>query len=178
MRARNYITCRGCHSLDAFGGPRSQMNVLIHKDVIKANDVNCLQCHRDVGHVYEQPVAKTGGWYTAKQAEAGGKLYQAQCGTCPRCETGRRLWAGAERSVVAPDVWRRKAIDGVGRNQRPDGPICGRDLHNTAVAGYSVLPAATKRAAFGEPAACGYARAGRCIAGEIEMVGAAERKTD
>jgi len=25
--------------LDAFGGPRSQMKVLIHKDIIKANDV-------------------------------------------------------------------------------------------------------------------------------------------
>lgn len=39
LQAHNYITCRGCHVLDAFGGPRSQMKVLIHKDIIKANDV-------------------------------------------------------------------------------------------------------------------------------------------
>lgn len=30
------------------------MRVLIHKDVIKTNDVSCLQCRRNVGHVYEQ----------------------------------------------------------------------------------------------------------------------------
>ena len=81
-RAHNYITCRGCHSLEAFGGPRSQMKALIHKDVIDANDVDCFRCHQNVGHVYEQPVVKVGGWYTAEQAAEGGKLYQAQCGTC------------------------------------------------------------------------------------------------
>jgi len=73
LQAHNYITCRGCHVLDAFGGPRSQMKVLIHKDIIKANDVGCLRCHRDVGHVYEQPVAKVGGWYTTEQAGSGEK---------------------------------------------------------------------------------------------------------
>jgi len=35
-RRNNYITCRGCHSLEAFGGPRSRMKVLIHKDQIKS----------------------------------------------------------------------------------------------------------------------------------------------
>ena len=81
-RAHNYITCRGCHSLEAFGGPRSRMKALIHKDLIKANTFDCFQCHQDVGHVYEQPVAKVGGWYTTDQAAAGAKLYQAQCASC------------------------------------------------------------------------------------------------
>ena len=81
-RAHNYITCRGCHSLEAFGGPRSRMKALIHKDLIKANTFDCFQCHQDVGHVYEQPVAKVGGWYTVEQAAAGEKLYQAQCANC------------------------------------------------------------------------------------------------
>ena len=81
-RSHNYVTCRGCHSLDAFGGPRSQMKVLIHTNIIKANDVNCLQCHPNVGHVYEQPTAKVSGWYTTEQAAAGEKLYQTQCATC------------------------------------------------------------------------------------------------
>ncbi len=91
MQAHNYITCRGCHVLDAFGGPRSQMRVLIHKDVIKTNDVSCLQCHSNVGHVYEQPATRVGGWYTTEQAEAGGKLYQAQCANCH----GAKLQGGA-----------------------------------------------------------------------------------
>ena len=82
LQAHNYITCRGCHVLDAFGGPRSQMKALIHKDLIKDNDVGCLRCHRDVGHVYEQPAPKVGGWYTTEQAAAGKKLYQAQCANC------------------------------------------------------------------------------------------------
>ena len=89
--AHNYITCRGCHSLEAFGGPRSQMKVLIHKDIIKANDVACFQCHQNVGHVYEQPAAKVDGWYTAEQATKGKELYQAQCATCH----GAKLEGGA-----------------------------------------------------------------------------------
>jgi cytochrome c-type protein NapC len=63
-KAHNYITCRGCHSLEAFGGPRSRMKALIHKDLIKTNTFDCFQCHQDVGHVYEPLVAKVGGWYT------------------------------------------------------------------------------------------------------------------
>ncbi len=82
MLAHNYITCRGCHTLDAFGGPRSQMKVLIHKDVIKANDVDCFACHQNVGHVFAQPVAKMDGWYTVDQAARGEKLYEAQCASC------------------------------------------------------------------------------------------------
>jgi nitrate/TMAO reductase-like tetraheme cytochrome c subunit len=82
LESHKYITCRGCHSLEAFGGPRSQMKMLIHAGEISATDVNCLQCHQNVGHVYEQPVAKVNGWYTTEQAAAGEKLYQAQCGNC------------------------------------------------------------------------------------------------
>ena len=94
-KAHNYITCRGCHSLEAFGGPRSRMKELIHKDLIKANTFDCFQCHQDVGHVYEQPVAKVGGWYRVEQAAAGEKLYQAQCANCH----GTKLEGGAGPSL-------------------------------------------------------------------------------
>ncbi len=96
LHAHNYITCRGCHSLGAFGGPRSQMKALIHSEVIKANDVECLECHQNVGHVYEQPMAKVGGWYTIEQAAAGEKLYQAQCAACH----GTKLEGGAGPSLT------------------------------------------------------------------------------
>jgi len=36
LTSHSYITCRGCHALDSFDGPRSQMKALIHKDVINA----------------------------------------------------------------------------------------------------------------------------------------------
>jgi len=101
MQAHNYITCRGCHSLETFGGPRSPMKALIQNGLIKANDVECLQCHRDVGHVYEQPAAKLGGWYTTEQATAGGKLYQAQCKTCH----GAKLEGGVGPSLNGA-MWR------------------------------------------------------------------------
>ena len=94
-KAHNYITCRGCHSLEAFGGPRSRMKVLVHKDQIKANTFDCFQCHQDVGHVYEQSVAKVGGWYTAEQAASGATLYQAQCASCH----GAKLEGGAGPSL-------------------------------------------------------------------------------
>jgi hypothetical protein len=76
----------------------------------------------------------------------------------------------SEGDYVAPDVWRRKTIDGMGRNHWPDGPVCRDDLHNPAVVGYCVVPAATKWTALGEPAACGHARIVGAIAGEIEAV--------
>jgi nitrate/TMAO reductase-like tetraheme cytochrome c subunit len=82
LTSHNYITCRGCHRLDSFGGPRSQMKVIVHKDVIKAAGVDCLQCHRNVGHVYEQGKTKDGGWYTEEQATAGGKTYAQSCVPC------------------------------------------------------------------------------------------------
>ncbi len=95
MQAHNFLTCRGCHVLEAFGGPRSQMKALIHKDAIKANDVDCLRCHQNIGHVHGQPVAKIGGWYTTGQAAAGEKLYRAQCGACH----GAELEGGAGPSL-------------------------------------------------------------------------------
>lgn len=95
LEAHNYIMCRGCHSLEAFGGSRSQMKALIHMDMIKSNDVECLHCHRSVGHVYEQPMARPNGWYTTGQAVAGQKLYQAQCATCH----GANLEGGAGPSL-------------------------------------------------------------------------------
>jgi nitrate/TMAO reductase-like tetraheme cytochrome c subunit len=102
LRAHNYITCRGCHTLGAFGGPRSQMKMLIHKDLIKANDVDCLRCHQNIGHVYEQPMAKVGGWYTTEQAAAGEKLYQAGCAACH----GAKLEGGAGPSLNGTS-WRQ-----------------------------------------------------------------------
>jgi cytochrome c-type protein NapC len=55
----NYITCRGCHSLEAFGGPRSHMKELIHKNMVKPDALNCLHCHSDLGHVYEESPSVT-----------------------------------------------------------------------------------------------------------------------
>jgi hypothetical protein len=91
LTSHNYITCRGCHALDSFAGPRSQMKLLIHKDVINAGAVDCLQCHRNLGHVYEQGEPKKGGWYTAEQAAAGAKTFAQLCAPCH----GANLQGGA-----------------------------------------------------------------------------------
>jgi mono/diheme cytochrome c family protein len=45
--------------------------------------------------VYEQSVAKVGGWYTVEQAAAGKKPYQAQCANCH----GTKLEGGAGPSL-------------------------------------------------------------------------------
>ena len=157
-KAHNYITCRGCHSLEAFGGSRSRMKALIHKDQIKTNTFDCFQCHQDVGHVYEQQVAKVGGWYTDEQAASGATLYQAQCASCH----GAKLEGGAGPSLKGT-TWHQmyggaRRLTVWGEITRPDGPVCRDDLHNPAVVGYCVVPAATKWTALGEPAACGHAR--------------------
>jgi hypothetical protein len=42
LTSHNYITCRGCHKLDSIGGPRSQLKVMVYKDVINVAGVDCL----------------------------------------------------------------------------------------------------------------------------------------
>jgi cytochrome c-type protein NapC len=82
LTQHNYITCRGCHTLESFGGPRSQMKLVIHRGMVKADSYDCLQCHANIGHVYEQPSSKVGGWYSMEQAAAGQKLFEASCAGC------------------------------------------------------------------------------------------------
>jgi nitrate/TMAO reductase-like tetraheme cytochrome c subunit len=82
LTSHNYITCRGCHTLDSFGGTRSQMKVLVHQEVINATAVDCLQCHRNIGHVYEQDETNKAGWYSEEQAATGAKTYAQSCAPC------------------------------------------------------------------------------------------------
>jgi nitrate/TMAO reductase-like tetraheme cytochrome c subunit len=82
LRQHNYITCRGCHSLDAFGGAGSHMKVVIHRGLANGSSFDCLQCHVNIGHLYEQSAAKVSGWYTVEQAAAGAKLFEQSCAAC------------------------------------------------------------------------------------------------
>jgi nitrate/TMAO reductase-like tetraheme cytochrome c subunit len=79
--AHNYVTCLGCHHLDSFGGRRNHMKQMIHDDVIKSGDVDCLKCHRNIAHVYKS-TAKMDSWYSAEQAAAGEQLFQHSCSPC------------------------------------------------------------------------------------------------
>jgi len=91
LTQHNYITCRGCHSLLSFGGPNSHMKLVIHQGMVKADSYNCLECHANIGHVYEQPSSKVDGWYSVEQATAGEKLFADSCTGCH----GAKLQGGA-----------------------------------------------------------------------------------
>jgi nitrate/TMAO reductase-like tetraheme cytochrome c subunit len=91
LTKHNYITCRGCHSLSSFGGPRSHMKMVIHQGMVNADSYNCLECHANIGHVYEQPSSTVSGWYTVEQAAAGKKLFEDSCSRCH----GAKLEGGA-----------------------------------------------------------------------------------
>jgi cytochrome c-type protein NapC len=82
LTKHNYITCRGCHSLLSFAGPNSHMKLVIHQGMVTADSYNCLQCHANVGHVYEQPASKVSGWYTVEQTATGKQLFEDSCAGC------------------------------------------------------------------------------------------------
>jgi S-disulfanyl-L-cysteine oxidoreductase SoxD len=107
LTRHNYITCRGCHSLQSFAGPRSQMKVVIHQGLAKQNNYNCLDCHSNIGHVYAEsgpnPSANSRGWYTHEQAAAGQQLFERSCSGCH----GMKLEGTGGAPALAGAVWKQ-----------------------------------------------------------------------
>jgi cytochrome c-type protein NapC len=103
LTKHNYITCRGCHSLSSFGGAHSHMKLVIHQGLVNADAYNCLQCHANIGHVYEQPSSKVNGWYTVEQAAAGKKLFEDSCSGCH----GAKL-EGGDGPALSGVTWQQR----------------------------------------------------------------------
>jgi cytochrome c-type protein NapC len=108
LTRHNYITCRGCHSLQSFAGPRSQMKLVIHHGLATQNNYNCLECHSDIGHVYVEPRSARGsaasGWYTVEQADAGKQLFEGSCSHCH----GTKLEGMAGAPALSGASWKQR----------------------------------------------------------------------
>ena len=103
LTRHNYITCRGCHSLQSFGGPGSHMKQVIHRGLVKESNFNCLECHSNIGHVYSAPSSKVGGWYSNEQAAGGEKLFAHFCSGCH----GAKL-EGARGPALSGVAWQQR----------------------------------------------------------------------
>jgi len=54
FKRTNSATCQGCHKLDSFSGEGASafMKMEVHSGAIKADKVDCVQCHSGIAHVY------------------------------------------------------------------------------------------------------------------------------
>jgi cytochrome c-type protein NapC len=103
LTKHSYVTCRGCRSLLSFGGPNSHMKLVIHQGMVKADSYDCLECHANIGHVYEQPSSKLDGWYSVEQAAAGKKLFEDSCSGCH----GAKL-EGGDGPALSGATWKQR----------------------------------------------------------------------
>lgn len=103
LTKHNYITCRGCHSLSSFGGLNSHMKLVIHQGMVTTDSYNCLQCHANVGHVYEHPASKVSGWYTVEQTATGKRLFGDSCAGCH----GAKL-EGGDGPALSGVTWQQR----------------------------------------------------------------------
>ena len=67
MASNNSLTCRGCHDLAKMANKENPGVVEMHADVLKQPQIVCIECHENVGHVYDT-VAEAG---SAKSGAAG-----------------------------------------------------------------------------------------------------------
>ncbi len=102
LNTHDSITCRGCHTIEAFSGPRNEMTQLVHRDIIKADTVQCLKCHYGVGHVDAGAKQSSGGWYTSQQATDGALGYTRACSMCH----GAGLHGAGGPALVGKPFWR------------------------------------------------------------------------
>ncbi len=55
MANNNSLTCRGCHDLTRIANPAKPHVAEMHAPLAKADKVVCVECHANVGHVYDEP---------------------------------------------------------------------------------------------------------------------------
>jgi cytochrome c-type protein NapC len=101
LKTHDSITCRGCHTLEAFSGPRNAMRQLVHRGVITADAVECLTRHAGVGHVDAGANPSSGGWYTPQQAADGALVYARACSMCH----GAGLHGAGGPALVGQPFW-------------------------------------------------------------------------
>lgn len=143
LKKHNYITCRGCHQINSFGGSNSVMKQMIHAKYLSPNDYNCLHCHSDIGHIYQEAAPVTvpaksteqapaaqgtpavvaaaalpADWYSSAQADSGSKLFQSNCSSCH----GPKLEGGAGPALTGAS-W--KQLYGGAKLLKPWGEIHG-----------------------------------------------------
>ena len=53
MASNNSLTCRGCHDLTKMSNPDNPAVAEMHAPLATVDNVVCVECHTNAGHVYE-----------------------------------------------------------------------------------------------------------------------------
>jgi hypothetical protein len=112
LTSHNYITCRGCHTLDSFGCPRSQMKLMVHKDAINAGGVDCLECHLNVGHLFRRGCEAESDWKSVglQNRALNGRLPRARKGAYKTCDALMLAVAGVWIPIPGGSARERSGI--------------------------------------------------------------------